>query len=263
VNGIEAASSGGGSARRAKLVFSRGSVFFQKGVHHVVCILVATVDNGLEGAQAGGPVFSGISVVADSNLRVTESNVGVTDKAPIKHARQGVRLRVPQHGQMFLPDTRFVLWSAIPNPGVLQFTLYDVQTGKQLWQQTWADNPACYPMFTPDSRRIITALVSRGQVEVLERATGKTELTIHLPGLENLRPNGRRPNSGRCRDADGAATSLAPHEIYGLARAKAGYFANGDQCFRPGNRLGNGPAVYRGDGGALAHRGPQRTVKAL
>ena len=52
VNGIEAASPGGGSARRAKLVFSRGSVLCKKGLHHVVCILVSAVDNGLSDSVA-------------------------------------------------------------------------------------------------------------------------------------------------------------------------------------------------------------------
>ena len=52
VNGIEAASSGGGSARRAKLVFSRGSALCKKGLHHVVYTLVSAVDNGLSDSVA-------------------------------------------------------------------------------------------------------------------------------------------------------------------------------------------------------------------
>ena len=38
--------------RRAKLVFSRGSVLCKKGLHHVVYILVSAVDNGLSDAVA-------------------------------------------------------------------------------------------------------------------------------------------------------------------------------------------------------------------
>jgi hypothetical protein len=52
VNGIEAASPGGGSARRAKLVFSRGSDLCKKGLHHVVYALVLAIDNGLSDSVA-------------------------------------------------------------------------------------------------------------------------------------------------------------------------------------------------------------------
>ena len=46
MNGLEASSSGDRSAPRAKLVFSRGSVLYKKGLHHVAYTLASAVDNG-------------------------------------------------------------------------------------------------------------------------------------------------------------------------------------------------------------------------
>lgn len=87
----------------------------------------------------------------------------------------------------FSPDGRFALWHAGPDWGLPNHTLYDVQTGKPLWQRTLASGPDG-SLFTPDSRRIVLGLSDANSVEVVSAATGATVQTIALPGLIDLEP---------------------------------------------------------------------------
>jgi WD40 repeat protein len=98
----------------------------------------------------------------------------------------------------FSPDSRFLLCAehgtGRGNAGPLRWTLYDVDSGKRLWTREWRDNTADHH-FTPDSRRMVVLLSRTGKVEVVDAATGVTERTIELTGMES--PSVRLTRDGR------------------------------------------------------------------
>jgi hypothetical protein len=87
-------------------------------------------------------------------------------------------------GRRFTPDSRSILWAANPGSGQVQWTFYDVQTGKARWQRS-LDGAAAGPQFTPDSRQIVRVAPGGSQVEIVDAATGDTVRSLSLDDIAN------------------------------------------------------------------------------
>jgi hypothetical protein len=111
----------------------------------------------------------------------------------------------PGDGRIFSPDSRFLLCTTNRERERPQWTIYDVETGKRLWQRAWEQNPG-EPMFTPDSRRLVVPLRNAAEVEIIDAGTGATERTIELVGLEG-------PSAGLTRDGRTLVISATPPEL--------------------------------------------------
>jgi hypothetical protein len=111
-------------------------------------------------------------------------------------------------GRVFSPDSRFLLCTACREGERPQWTLYDVETGKRLWKRASEQNPGD-PLFTPDSRRIVVLLRNAAEVEVIDAATGATERTIRLVGLEG--PSAALTRDGRALVITASLPELERH----------------------------------------------------
>ncbi len=136
----------------------------------------------LDGARFDGVARIGHNILRGGIQRAHGEWVRTTDLRLAKAPSSFTSSRTSHNGPAFSADGRHLLWCQLREEQGAELAVYDADSGKPRWRQTWTEIPA-QPRFTGDCQRVMVPLPDSEQLEVRDLATGTLERTIALPGI--------------------------------------------------------------------------------